>query len=211
MGPEAWGGLFFRPFFQDATSVFSGAGIPIRDSAEKLVGRGVPAPGGAPWGPWAPYAALRDCAKRNVRLHTKCTLCCSHTRPLVSPNSTSVVSPQHKCSLCTSQKSLQKHEFGPERGRHGSVRPETLRGESHAPPDAYGMPNGPKSPKIRRKTGETPVLGPGPYARCGTARSAIYACKNHCRRASCRFWYFLEPAVTGTYIQYVSRVSTRAQ
>ena len=57
----------------------------------------------------------------------------------------------------------EKHEFGHKQGRHGSVRPETLRGESHAPPDAYGMPNGPKSPKIRRKTGETSVLGPGPY------------------------------------------------
>ena len=82
MGPEAWGGLFFQPFFQDATSVFSGAGIPIRDSAEKLVGRrgpdprrgpGAPwGPMGAPWGPmgapWGPYAALRDCAKRIVRL-----------------------------------------------------------------------------------------------------------------------------------------------
>ena len=79
----------------------------------------------------------------------------------------------------------EKHGFGSERGRHASVRADTLGNGSHAPQDAWGPQNAPKRPKIRRKTPETGVLGPGPPSgpatvrRCGVHCSAVYTCKNH--------------------------------
>ena len=76
----------------------------------------------------------------------------------------------------------EKHDFGHERGRHATVRADTLGNGSHAPQDAWGPQNAPKRQKIRQKTGETGVLGPGPPSgpatvlRCGVHCSAVYTC-----------------------------------
>ena len=66
-----------------------------------------------------------------------------------------------------------KHRIWHERGREGSVRAETLCGESCAPQDASRMLRLPKNLKIRQKTGVLAIFGPrassgpiSPWMRC---------------------------------------------